>query len=470
MSTKKQTRREFFESAGSIGASAALFPTLPISLLGCGKSRRLSRPNILLFLPDQHRYDWLGSTPQIPVRTPNLDALAGRGVRFSRAFCASPLCAPSRACLASGKEYDRCRVPSNKVDYPLDQTTYYTLLRDSGYHVAGCGKFDLHKASPTWGIEGKHLLKEWGFSDGVDSAGKWDAIKSGADTPKDPYMAYLHQQGLARIHAEDYRNRGSYRGTYPTPLPEEAYGDNWVAEVGLNLMREFPEDKPWYLQVNFPGPHEPMDITESMAELYRTVDFPQPNKSSQFDAETHSAIRRNYSAMVENIDRWVGLYLEELRKRGELDNTLIVYSSDHGEMLGDHDLWGKKVPFQPSVGIPLIIAGPGTVRGMVSEVPVSLIDLCATFLEYAGLTPLPEMESLSLKPFLEGKTGTHRVHVLSGLGNWRLVFGGRYKLIGGYGETGEPILFDLLNDPMENEDIAGQAEAEVTRLSRVLGI
>jgi len=134
-----------------------------------------------------------------------------------------------------------------------------------------------------------------------------------------------------------------------------------------------------------------------MAELYRDINFPQPNNSSQFDAGTHVAIRRNYSAMVENIDRWLGVYLEELRKRGELDNTLIVYSSDHGEMLGDHDLWGKRVPFQPSVGIPMIIAGPGTVRGMVSEMPVSLMDLCATFLEYAGISPLPEMESLSLK-------------------------------------------------------------------------
>ena len=463
MPVKKQTRREFF-------SSAALLSALPGAWLGCGKSRGRARPNILLFLPDQHRHDWLGAVPEIPVRTPNLDALSGRGVRFTRAFCASPLCAPSRACLASGKEYDRCGVPSNKVDYPLDQTTYYTLLREYGYRVAGCGKFDLHKASPTWGIEGKHLLKEWGFSEGVDSAGKWDAVKSGAEEPKDPYMAYLHERGLARAHVEDYYERGNYTGTFPTPLPDEAYGDNWVAEVGLKLLRGFPGDKPWHLQVNFPGPHEPMDITESMAELYRNVEFPQPNGCTQFDTEKHLAIRRNYSAMVENLDRWVGVYLEELRKRGELDNTLIVYSSDHGEMLGDHDLWAKKVPFQPSVGIPLIIAGPGIVQGVVSRVPVSLIDLCATFLEYAGLQPLSDMDSISLKSFLEGKTGGHREHVFSGLGQWRMVFDGRYKLISGYGEAGEHILFDLLNDPLENVDIAGRAGAEVDRLSRFLGL
>ena len=102
------------------------------------------RPNILFLFPDQHRFDWLGSAG-IPVPTPNLDALAGRGVRFTHAITPSPLCAPARACLAAGREYGSCGVADNAVDYPIDQTTFYTLLRDSGYHVIGCGKFDLAK-------------------------------------------------------------------------------------------------------------------------------------------------------------------------------------------------------------------------------------------------------------------------------------------------------------------------------------
>ena len=135
------------------------------------------RPNILFFFPDQHRYDWVGTNPGVPVRTPNLDTLGERGVRFTNAVCPSPLCAPSRACLAAGKEYDRCRVADNGVNYPLDQQTFYGLLRDTpgaggadpGYHVAGCGKFDLAKAMHDWGVDGKRLLPEWGFSDGVDN-------------------------------------------------------------------------------------------------------------------------------------------------------------------------------------------------------------------------------------------------------------------------------------------------------------
>ncbi|MCP5119472.1 MAG: sulfatase-like hydrolase/transferase, partial [bacterium] len=130
----RQSNRRDFLRAG-IGAAA---------LAGCGgETGQVEQrpPNLLLLFPDQHRYDWVGATPEIPVRTPNLDRIAARGTTFTNAVCASPLCAPSRACLASGKEYDNAGVDDNGTNYPLDQTTYYSLLRDAGYHVMGCGKF-----------------------------------------------------------------------------------------------------------------------------------------------------------------------------------------------------------------------------------------------------------------------------------------------------------------------------------------
>ncbi|MGH9663205.1 MAG: sulfatase-like hydrolase/transferase, partial [Bryobacteraceae bacterium] len=169
------SRRVFLEG---LGAAAVARPAVK------------RRPNILFLFPDQLRYDWIAGDAKIPVRTPNLDSLAARGTRFIKTIVASPLCAPSRACLASGKEYPRCGVPSNGANYPVAQRTYYSLLREAGYHVAGCGKLDLHKATLDWGLDGKRLLPEWGFSDGIDNAGKFDAIRSGAETPKDPYMAY----------------------------------------------------------------------------------------------------------------------------------------------------------------------------------------------------------------------------------------------------------------------------------------
>lgn len=432
-------------------------------------------PNILFFFPDQHRYDWLGCMGKIPVRTPNLDALAARGVLFTNAVTPSPLCAPARACLAAGREYDRCGVASNQVDYPLDQPTFYQALRDqAGYRTGGVGKFDLHKASYIWGLDGKNRLAEWGFTDGMDNAGKIDAILSGAETPKDPYMAYLHGRGLAAAHVADLRSRRNYTYTHPTPLPSNAYCDNWVGANGLSLLRQWPQDTPWFLQVNFTGPHNPMDITAEMAGWYADVDFPAPQASPSElatarhrpDAAAHNAIRRNYSAMVENIDRWVGLYLAEVERRGELENTLVFFSSDHGDMLGDHARWGKCTPFQQSIGIPLIVAGPDVVHGMVSTVPVSLIDLTSTFLDYAGAKPLADTDSVSLRPLLSGgQPVVHRSCVYSGLGEWRVIYDGRYKLITGWDqESSDPLLFDLVEDPGETIDLAGRHPEHVRRL------
>lgn len=425
--------------------------------------------------------------PAIPVRTPNLDALAARGVNFENCYCPSPLCAPSRACLAGGLEYDRCGVPDNSRNYPLSQTTYYTLLRDAGYHVMGCGKFDLHKPEPSWGVDGQHLLTEWGFSAGTDNAGKWDAIRWGMDEPCDPYTAHLHSTGRVGTHNDDFlrrREEGTFAATFPTPLPEESYCDNWIATQGLRLLRAAPAGTPWHLAVNFAGPHEPVDVTTQMDILYREVDFPQPNRNTQFSPEKHVQIRRNYAAMVENIDTWLGKLLQVVADRGESDDTLVVFTSDHGEMLGDHDLWMKRLPQQASVGIPLVAAGPGVLRGTSTPALVSLMDLAATFLDYAGVNVPPEMDSRSLRPVLEGEADDHREFLLSGIDPWRCITDGRLKLIRGYAggpfqgaglavypegdSAAAPLLFDIQEDPFENENLAARAASDVARLTKAM--
>ncbi len=458
---------------------------------GCGPSGTPAPdrpPNILLIVPDQHRYDWTGSNPGIPVRTPILDGLAARGVTFEKCWCPSPLCAPSRACLAGGVEYDRCGVPDNSLNYPVAQTTYYTLLRDAGYHVMGCGKFDLHKPEPTWGVEGQHLLPEWGFSAGIDSAGKWDAIRWGMEAPCDPYTAHLHTTGRVETHRADFERRrveGTFAATFPTPLPEESYCDNWIAAQGLRLLAEAPDDAPWHLAVNFAGPHEPVDITAAMDGYYRDVEFPQPNRNTELPPAKHVAIRRNYAAMIENIDRWMGQLLQAVEHRGELDNTLVVFSSDHGEMLGDHNLWMKRLPQQASVGIPLVAAGPGIRQGETTGALASLMDLAATFLDYAGIPVPSAMDSRSLRPVLEGETEDHREFLLSGLDPWRCVTNGRLKLVRGYAggpapsgsghpvypegdHAAEPMLFDIEEDPFENVNLAARARSDVEWLTEVL--
>jgi arylsulfatase len=467
----------------------------------------IERPNFLFFLPDQHRPDWVPweapGAPPLPLRMPHLAGIAGRGVSFTRAVCPSPLCAPSRACLASGREYDRCGVPDNGADYPLDQPTYYRALRDAGYRVAGVGKLDLHKATLDWGLDGSRLLREWGFTEGIDNEGKLDAIASYTGArgdgggggpgspkgPKGPYMAYLQGRGLAEVHVADFRSRRGPQGhfrTDPTPLPDEAYCDNWIAANGLRLLGDFPADRPWHLVVNFTGPHSPMDVTASMRDRWRGVRFPPPAAvpgGLEGEAlEAHDAVRQNYAAMLENIDAQVGRFLELVRRRGELERTVVVYSSDHGEMLGDHGRWGKSIYYQPAVGVPLAVAGPGIRAGAMSDALVSLHDLTATFLDFAGLPPLPGMDSRSLRPVLSGEARLHRSHVRSGLGAWRMVFDGRYKLVRGAPDgdagpaqsgpgqpgRGQLRLFDLAEDPGETRDLAPQRPEEVDRLVPLL--
>jgi len=381
-------------------------------------------------------------------------------------------------------------VASNGQNYPVEQTTFYTLLRESGYHVMGCGKFDLAKPAKSWGRDGKQIaggknnLKLWGFSDGIDNGGKHDGVGAYRRGTVGPYMAFLESRNLAMVHVNDFAGRHNYKDTYPTALPDDAYVDNWIAQNGLDLIRQAPKGKPWFLQVNFNGPHEPMDITKRMKDRWRGVEFPPPNGSADIGVEKHNEIRQNYSAMIENIDRWLGVYIEELKKRGEYENTLIVYSSDHGEMLGDKNRWAKSVPWQPSVGVPLVISGPGVSRGKLYEAPTTTLDLAATFLDYAGLPVPVQMDSRSLKPLLEGKTSEHRKIVRSGLGSWRLVFDGRYKLIKYSGgrtkkksnknetdETsskGKLLLFDLKQDPLENNDLVEKLPQIVRRLTKVL--
>jgi arylsulfatase len=418
------------------------------------------QPNFLFLLPDQWRPDWLPGNPKIPIKLPHIQALAARGMRFHKVLCASPLCAPSRACLATGREYKNANVASNQFDFPLDQKTYYQSLQKAGYHTMACGKVDLHKKTLNWGLDGQRLLKEWGFSAGIDNAGKGDAVRSGALTPKDPYMAMLHRKGLAQTHVDDFKRRKNYSATHLTPLPNEAYCDNWIAENAKSLLRQAPKNKPWHLVVNFTGPHNPVDITASMEDRSRS--YPHPNQSTEFDAETHQKIRQNYTVMCENIDTRIGEIIDEVRKRGELENTLIVFSSDHGEMLGDHNRWGKHVPYQASAAIPLIVAGLDVKPNRQSNALASLIDIAATFIDYANAEKLPQMEARSLRPVLTGKTAKHRDFLLSALEEWKLVWDGRHKLIEGF--HGETMLFDLEKDPFENQNLVTSEKELANRL------
>ena len=460
------------------------------------------RTNLLLVFPDQLRFDWTALTAGTGVRTPNLVRLAEEGMRFDRAFCPTPLCAPSRACLATGRVYGRTGVVTNGDNLPDGAATFYARLREAGYTVANSGKLDLRKPASDWGADGLHRVDghsyydDWGFTAGFDSEGKGARMR---DRPG-PYITMLEKRADGSLEAYTQWRKAqkksplkptAYAYTTPVGLVDAAYNDNWVGQNALDLLGSFASTRPWFLQVNFPGPHAPMDITPPMAAWYRGANFPPPVANTQLEPPVHQAIRRNYSAMVENIDRWLGRYLDLLERRGELERTLVVFSSDHGEMLGDHDRWGKRSPLQPSVSVPLLVRGPDARRGVVHRGPAATLDLAATFLDYAGAAVPADYDSRSLRPLLRGAS-PGRTHVTSGYGDWRLATDGRFKLIRGFdpaavktnfndrdddasiGEkavvdsTAPLVLFDLDRDPHELTDVAAEHPDVVHRLAKLL--
>lgn len=450
------------------------------------------RVNVLLLFPDQWRPDWTPSNTTLPLKLPNLKQLIEQGTHFTRAITPAPVCAPARACFALGIDYDSCPVKNNGGNLPPDKETFYAKLRTAGYHVMSCGKLDLAKGASDWGVDGSHPLpngktriEEWGFTSAVDSSGKWAGEDHGRKGNYCPHTRLLHERGLLQTHLDDYAKRHDtqwtgYRYTLPTPLPDDAYADNFVAGKGLSLLQAVPTEEPWFLQVNFSGPHDPMDVTESMWKSWQQTDFPAPvNGDPSFSASEHTAIRRNYAAMLQNIDRWIGVYRREIERRGETDRTVIIFSSDHGEMLGDHGLWAKTVPYQASLGIPLVVAGPGFKSGVENASPVNLIDLTATILDVAGCGS-QFRDGRSFVPILKGKVTSIRQVTVSGLMGWHAAFDGRWKLIRGFRtakgrktpEEAPPddLLFDLEQDPNELVNIAADRPDIVARLEPFLKI
>ncbi|MCA0941643.1 sulfatase-like hydrolase/transferase [Salipiger pacificus] len=455
------------------------------------------QPNILMLFPDQWRGDWIAALGDLPLRTPNIDALIARGTSLGRAWTPSPLCAPARSCLATGKRYGEAPVLHNQMDNPFGTDTFYARLRDVGYQTGNAGKSDLLKGGDSWGATGRHVidgtdqLAGLGFTHGMDSCGKKAAekiLKSGA---VEPYTQMLKARGLEAAFLEDYARRpvstpdrppmadwisgriatppGAFAYTEPAPLPDEAYNDNFVGRVALDTLQGFDKGQPWFLMVNFPGPHDPMDVTASMLDGWDEVTFPLPRLRETTDPERQQRIRRRYAAMIENIDRWIGRYLAHLEESGQLGNTLVVFASDHGEMLGDRNLWKKQVPFEPSVHVPMVLAGPGVPsRGHLAGLPGNLLDLPPTFLALAGAEVPADYAGFDLSGWLGG--GSYpRETTCAGLGPWRAICDGRYKLVCGFrddlfqeAQQFEPfdpesfddgLLHDLHEDPEETRNL-----------------
>ena len=432
----------------------------------------INRPNILFIFPDQLRFDWIDDhyyPNQLDINTPNIKKLQLNGIRFMNVISASPTCVPSRATLAAGMmNYDKLGQKHNGMNWPppfrYNSTaeyknvinkpsdnghifTFYKYLQLYGYHTMTTGKDDLTKQHGV-GIDGRYLINELGFSDGRRCHGKLDVDTKYPKT-LDPYAKYLDGTDDAKIQHNCYAMCDGHDQICPKPCDlhnDLSYQDNYITSTTLDILESTRnyKDKPWFLQVNYAGPHDPFMITKSMYDLneklypnksrlipsikkYPEIDYEK--KAKHKNMENIRMSRELYTIEIENLDVLIGKLIDKLYEMKQYNNTIICISSDHGDMMGDGDQFGKFSPWSASTNVPLICSGPNIKKNIYIKTIVSLIDLAATFLEYGGMIDSQRpsyMDSISLIPFLNGTWDDNynkynRKYYSSGLGEWRLV-------------------------------------------------
>ena len=439
-----------------------------------------AKPNILFIMDDQHRHDYLGSAGASFVNTPNLDRLAQDGIRFRQCVTNCPVCAPSRIAVASGYQPARIGSTGNDSYLPSNVTTYYQRLRDDGYRVGCAGKLDLAKPDRYNGRHGdRPRLYSWGFTHPIEIEGKMHAGMS--DRPQGPYGFWLEEQGLFEDFKNDYGERAEKgwirNASHDSVLPTEAFADSYIGQRAVEWIEQIPDDFPWHMFVSFVGPHDPYDPPAEYGARYRNVDMPAAIETSsagkpdwiidrQLDmsSEAIAETRRQYCASTELIDYQIGRILKTLDRLGIRDKTYIIFASDHGEMLGDHGLYTKSLPYEASVRVPLIVAGPGIEGGRTSDELVELIDVNPTICALGGLEPQEGIDARSFHGVLTGETGTHRSETVSAIRNFRMIRTREHKLVHHYNDAVE--LYDLANDPDERHNIAGNQPSLVRLLTQ----
>jgi arylsulfatase len=434
-------------------------------------------PNILFLMTDQQRWDYVGYAGAKFLDTPHIDRIAQRGMRFSHCMTNSPVCVPARIGLATGLNPSRVSAAANATFLARRIPTYYQRLRDHGYIVGGVGKMDLAKPDLYLGLHGQRPCTYMaGFTHPVEIEGKWHSGCS--PTPLGPYTLYLHEKGLLEAYFEDYKRRASQgyiKACGPSILPTEAFQDRYVGRRAAEWLEGASDDWPWHLFVSFAGPHNPFDPPAEYAKRYQDRKMPAATQDDlsgkpawlrwRTEAATPDEIafaRRQYCGAITAIDDAIGDVMAALEKRGWLDNTIIIFSSDHGEMLGDHGMWEKQVAYEESIRVPLVVAGPGIPEGE-SDALIELSDINPTICELAGLPPQEEIDARSFVPLLRRETDAFRDNVLSWMPNFDCLRTRKYKLIAN--QNAEIELYDLEEDPKELRNIASERPEIVKELA-----
>jgi choline-sulfatase len=418
--------------------------------------------NVLLLMSDEHNPKILGCGGHPVIRTPNLDALAARGTRFTSAYTNSPICVPARASFATGQYVHTIRYWDNALPYEGRIPAWGHRLMDTGHRSVSVGKLHYRSAPDPCGFD-----EEWEPMHVIDGVGDLTGL-----IRTDPPV-----RKRARKYIEEARSGDSTYIRYDSDITSGAV--RWLREEAPKY-----KDTPWVLFVSWVCPHFPLVAPPEFFDLYPLDAVPWPVQNEPGVPPPHPAVaeywRLNdystpfseeqtrraiaaYYGMVSYMDVNVGKVLQTLEDCGLGGNTRVLYTSDHGDNLGRNGLYGKSTMYEDSAGIPLIVAGPDLPRGKTSDTVASLVDVFPTVMEWAGEPTWPEDSRLpghSLHPIANGaapeRTVLSEYHATCSTGGIFMIRKEQYKYI--HYVNFRPALYDLRADPDETEDLAERSE------------
>ena len=454
----------------------------------------MSQPNIVFIITDQQRYDTIGALGFPHVETPNLDRLTREGVHFTNCFVTAPSCAPSRASLFTGYYPHTTGILKNADTWTQ---SWVNNLADAGYYCANIGKMHTWPFETPCGFHERHVVENKDrFLEGGEYMDEWDK--------------FLQREGHQKQKRVEYRKRPDYKqrlGAFTWDLPPETHSDYYVGDRAVEWIHNHDEEKPFFLEVGFPGPHPPYDPLPGHLERYQDKVIPlqeirgedlsnQPESYKSMRVHNtevdHDSVvfkldltekerrdqRIHYLANVTMIDDKVGEIMDALEHKGQLDNTVIIFTSDHGDCLTDHGHSQKWTMYDQVTRIPMIARFPSRFpAGGRTDALVQLMDVGPSILELAGAKNPDNLEAESLLPALEGKAFNGREYVFAEQvrdlnyteGNFQTMVRSReWKLVHFLDEQlGQ--LFNLQDDPDEFENLWKSHEHKDIR-DKLLGV
>ncbi len=435
------------------------------------------QPDVLVVLVDQ----WSPrDTPRwgTIAKTPNLDAVADQGMRFYSAYCASPMCMPSRVALLTGQFPHNTQLWSNTMEYTpqIEQARLFADMKQAGYTTAQVGKIHWVSGNAWKRNTPSETITDFYNRIGADHV---DNLPSPFSTPNDkgPYSEYLKSIGKFDAVAADMteRIRGDNWTVRASACSAEEHNEMFVAKRAIEYLEKQPTDKPLFLVVSFFGPHNPVDAPEPYASMYDPADvelhpnvkFPVGSGGRKYGEQQLRAIKANYLGKISHIDECAGRVFEALKKRGNWDNTLVIFAADHGEFMGSHGSMTKGQMFEESAGIPMWIRPPKgqAVAAKESDIPVNMIDIYATVVEAGGGTVTPQRQSNSLWPIVRGEVKDDGSQVtFSEIDQKFLSYMVRKGDFKWFRAGTREYLFNLKDDPFEMKNLAADpAHAEKAR-------